>query len=47
MWDLLRPGIEPISPALAGGCLTIGPQGKPWIILLENRELLGVTEIMA
>ena len=28
MWDFPRPGIEPMSPALAGG-LTSGPPGKP------------------
>ena len=28
MWDRPRPGIEPMSPALAGGFLTIGPPGK-------------------
>ena len=27
MWDLPRPGIEPMSPALTGGFLTTGPQG--------------------
>ena len=47
IWDLLGPGIEPMFPALAGGFLTTGPPGKSWIILLENRELLGVTEITA
>ena len=26
--DLPRPGIEPVSPALAGGFLTTGPPGK-------------------
>ena len=45
--DLLGPGIEPVFPTVAGGFLTTGPPGKSWIILLENRELLGVTEIMA
>ena len=25
MWDLPRPGIEPVSPALAGGFLTTVP----------------------
>ena len=29
MWNLPRPGIEPMSPALAGGFLTTGPQGSP------------------
>ena len=28
MWDLPGPGIEPMSPALAGGFLTTGPPGK-------------------
>ena len=28
MWDLPRPGFEPMSPALAGGFLTTGPPGK-------------------
>ena len=28
MWDLPRPGIEPTSPALAGGFLTTAPPGK-------------------
>ena len=28
MWDLLRPGIDPMSPALAGGFLTTAPPGK-------------------
>ena len=29
MWDVLRPGIEPVSPALAGGFFTTEPPGKP------------------
>ena len=29
MWDLLGPGLEPASPALAGGFLTTVPPGKP------------------
>ena len=28
MWDLPRPGLEPVSPALASGFLTTAPQGK-------------------
>ena len=27
--DLLHPGIEPVSPALAGGFFTTEPPGKP------------------
>ena len=29
MWDLPRPGLEPASPALAGGLSTTEPPGKP------------------
>ena len=29
MWDPPRPGLEPVSLALAGGFLTIVPPGKP------------------
>ena len=29
MWDLPRPGLEPASPALAGGLSTTAPPGKP------------------
>ena len=28
-WDLPRPGLEPMSPALVGGFLTTAPPGKP------------------
>ena len=28
MWDLPRPGMEPVSPALAGRFLTTEPPGK-------------------
>ena len=31
MWDLPGPGLEPMSPALAGGFLTTVPPGKPTI----------------
>ena len=29
MWDLPRPGLEPVCPALAGRFLTTAPPGKP------------------
>ena len=29
MWDPPRPGLEPVSPALAGGFSTSVPPGKP------------------
>ena len=31
MWDLPGPGLEPVSPALAGGFLTTAPPGKSHI----------------
>ena len=33
MWDLPRPGLEPVSPALAGRFSTTAPPGKPHIFL--------------
>ena len=35
MWDLPRPGIKPISPALAGGFFTTEPPRKPWDLFLK------------
>ena len=29
MWDLPGPGLEPVTPALAGGYLTTVPPGEP------------------
>ena len=29
MLDLLSPDVDPMSPALAGGCFTTEPLGKP------------------
>ena len=37
MWDLPGPGLEPVSPALAGGFLTTAPPGKP---LTKSFDLL-------
>ena len=34
MWDPPRPGLEPVSPALAGGFPTTAPPGKPLFIVL-------------
>ena len=34
MWDLPRPGLEPVSPALAGRFSTAAPPGKPSFIFL-------------
>ena len=33
-WDLRRPGLEPVSPALAGRFSTTAPPGKPKICSL-------------
>ena len=51
MWDLPRPGLEPVSPALAGGFLTTAPPGKsprfnlkrqkPPSVLLVERKVFG------
>ena len=32
MWDLPRPGLEPVSPALAGRFATTAPPGKPRVV---------------
>ena len=36
MWDLPRPGLEPVSPALAGRFSTTAPPGKPSPELFED-----------
>ena len=36
MWDLPRPGLEPMSPALAGRFSTTVPPGKPFITFLNQ-----------
>ena len=38
MWDLPRPGVESVSPALANGFLTIGQPGKSAEVFLEHRR---------
>ena len=35
MWDLPRPGLEPVSPALAGRFSTTAPPGKPHLGILD------------
>ena len=39
MWDLPGPGLEPVSPALAGGFLTTALPGKPLHNILEMTKL--------
>ena len=36
MWDLPRPGLEPVSPALAGRLSTTAPPGKPILFILKS-----------
>ena len=36
MWDLPRPWLEPVSPALAGRFSTTAPPGKPKIYFISN-----------
>ena len=40
MWDLPGPGIEPMSPVLAGGFLTTEPPGKSQDTKLIHKNLL-------
>ena len=35
MWGLPGPGLEPVSPALAGGFLTTVPPGKALMYIFE------------
>ena len=37
-WDLPGSGIEPVSPALAGGSFTTGPSEKASILTLKSRR---------
>ena len=50
MWDLLGPGLEPLSPALAGGFLTTAPPGKPqrtsYVVLYRCKGLQYFTAIL-
>ena len=43
MWDLPRPGLEPVSPALAGGFSTTVPPGKPHALLFYPNRFLCCT----
>ena len=41
MWDLPGPGLEPVSPALAGRFSTTAPPGKPptcWLLTVVAEE---------
>ena len=52
MWDLPRPGLEPVSPALAGTFLTTAPPGKSSSVLyvylvsfLEDDKILAQGDV--
>ena len=40
MWDLPRPGLEPVSPALAGRFSTTAPPGKPHNFFFKAKTVL-------
>ena len=40
MWDLPRPGLEPVSPALAGRFSTTAPPGKPMMVAFLSLMLV-------
>ena len=42
MWDLLRLGIEPVSPALAGGFFPTEPPGKPSPIQFLDSKTINI-----
>ena len=43
MWDLPRPGLEPVSPALAGRFSTTAPPGKPHSLDTKEQPELSQT----
>ena len=42
MWDLPGTGLEPMSPALAGGFLTTAPLGKPLLFIFIAKYSLAI-----
>ena len=45
MWDLPTPGLEPVSPALAGGFSTTAPPGKPKMLKYLRKTFAGVLHL--
>ena len=43
MWYLPGPGLEPVSPALAGRFLTTVPPGKPRIFLFKTNKQTNIS----
>ena len=46
MWDLPRPGIKPVCPALAGRCLSTAPPGKPLYYFLSKSQVSAGTSLV-
>ena len=46
MWDLPEPGLEPVSPALAGGFLTTAPPGKSLIYVFWDWDIFSLEILM-
>ena len=44
MWDIPRPGLEPVSPALAGRFSTTAPPGKPCLLLKTVTQQGGTSQ---
>ena len=42
MWDPPRPGLEPVSPALAGRFSTTAPPGKPNSMVFSGIKILEI-----
>ena len=42
MWDVPRPGLEPVSTALAGRFSTTAPPGKPCLVSFAQHYVLGI-----
>ena len=40
MWDLPRPGLEPVCPASAGRLSTTAPPGKPSFLVLTVNHIM-------
>ena len=45
MWDLPGPGLEPVSPALAGGFLTTAPLGKSKLMIFRKTSLMAIWRV--
>ena len=45
MWDPPRPGLEPVSPALAGGFSTTAPPGKPHVFAFFSHSPRTVPQV--